>query len=123
MARKPSAASDSARGFNDVIGIVLMVLAVLLLVAVLSFDRYDLDINRNPPNKPAHNWIGPLGAHMAYVSFLLVGIAGYMLPVLVAFVGFGCFFQSLSYVKRRWPWGVVLLLSLVGLLHLLDLPH
>jgi len=76
MARKASGTSQPARGFHDIIGIVLMVLAVLLLVAVLSFDRYDLSINLNPPNKPAHNWIGPLGARMAYVSFFLFGISG-----------------------------------------------
>jgi S-DNA-T family DNA segregation ATPase FtsK/SpoIIIE len=121
MARKSS--SDPTRGFNDVIGIVLMVIAVLLLVAVLSFDRYDLAVNRDPPNKFAHNWIGPLGARMAYASFSLVGICGYMLPVLIAFVGLGCFFESLSYLKRRWLWCVILLLSLVGLVHLIDLPH
>ena len=123
MGRKAAAETESVRGFNDIIGIVLMVLAVLLLVAVLSFDRYDLAINRNPPNRPAHNWIGPLGAQMAYVSFFLVGISGYMLPALLAFIGFGCFFESLAYLKRRWPWCVILLLSLVGLLHLLDLSH
>jgi hypothetical protein len=60
---------------------------------------------------------------MAYWSFLLFGISGYMLPVLVAFVGFGCFFESLAYMKRRWPWGAILLISLMGLLHLADLPH
>jgi S-DNA-T family DNA segregation ATPase FtsK/SpoIIIE len=123
MAQKASAYAESPRGFNDVIGIVLMVIAVLLLVAVLSFDRYDLTINRNPPNHPAHNWIGPLGARMAYASFFLTGISGYMLPILIAFVGLGCFFESLSYLKRRWPWAVILLLSCMGLLHLADLPH
>jgi S-DNA-T family DNA segregation ATPase FtsK/SpoIIIE len=123
MARKASASAEPGRGLHDIFGIVLMVLAVLLLVAVLSFDRDDLAINRNPPNKPAHNWIGPLGARMAYTSFLMFGISGYVLPVLVAFIGLGCFFESLSYLKRRWPWGLILLLSLVGLLHLLDLPH
>ena len=100
-----------------------MVVAVLLLVAVLSFDRHDLSALTTPPNRPEHNWIGPLGARMAYWAFLLFGISGYMLPVLIAFVGFGCFFESLSYLKRRWPWGAILLVSLMGLLHLADLPH
>jgi len=100
-----------------------MVVAVLLLVAVLSFDRFDLESIRNPPNKPAHNWIGPLGARMAFASFRLFGIAGYMLPAAVVFVGLGCFFQALSYLRRRWPWAVVLLFSCMGLLHLLDMPH
>jgi DNA segregation ATPase FtsK/SpoIIIE, S-DNA-T family len=120
VARKTSADSESTRGFHDIIGIVLMVVAVLLLVAVFSFDRYDLSFVRNPPNRPTHNWIGPLGAQMAYGSFFLLGIAGYMLPLLVAFIGLGCFFESLSYLKRRWPWCLVLLLSCMGLLHLAD---
>ncbi|HTL56191.1 MAG TPA: DNA translocase FtsK [Candidatus Limnocylindrales bacterium] len=123
MARKSTADSEPKHGLNDVIGIVLMVFAVLLLVAVLSFDRHDLAALSTPPNRPEHNWIGPLGARMAYWSFLLFGICGYMLPVLVAFVGFGCFFEALSYLKRRWPWGAILLVSLMGLLHLVDLPH
>jgi S-DNA-T family DNA segregation ATPase FtsK/SpoIIIE len=123
MARKATADAEQRHPFNDVIGIVLMVAAVLLLIAVLSFDRHDLAAVSVPPNRPEHNWIGPLGARMAYSSFLLFGISGYMLPVLVAFIGFGCFFESLSYLKRRWPWCAILLLSLMGLLHLADLPH
>ena len=123
MARKASADSDSARGFNDIIGLVVLVVALLLLIAQLSFDRYDLASVRTPPNRPAHNWIGPLGAHMASASFWLFGIAGYMLPLAVAFVGLGCFFPSLSYLRRRWPWAVVLLFSCMGLLYLLDMPH
>ena len=121
MARKNT--SDASRGFNDVIGIVLMVVAVLLLVAVLSFDRYDLASVRNPPNHPATNWIGPLGARMAGAAFFLFGISGYMLPVLVAFVGLGCFFESLSYLRRRWPWALILMVSVMGLLHLADMKH
>jgi len=123
MARKASAEPEPPRGLNDVIGIVLMVVAVLMLVSVLSFDRRDLAAVATPPNRPEHNWIGPLGARMAYWAFLLFGISGYMLPVVVGFIGLGCFFESLSYMKRRWPWGMILLLSLMGLLHLADLSH
>jgi S-DNA-T family DNA segregation ATPase FtsK/SpoIIIE len=123
MARKTATANEPHHGFNDIIGIVLMVLAVLLLAAVLSFDPSDLATHRNPPNRPEHNWIGPLGARMAEGAFFLFGITGYTLPVLLAFVGLGCFFQSLAYLRRRWPWAAVLLLSCMGLLHLADLNH
>jgi DNA segregation ATPase FtsK/SpoIIIE, S-DNA-T family len=123
MARKASSDSQSAHGFNDIIGIVLMGLAVLLLVAMLSFDRYDLAINRDPPNHPAHNWIGPLGAQMAYAGFFVLGYAGYMLPLLLVFFGLGCWFETLAYLKRRWFWAVILICSCMGLLHLADFPH
>jgi S-DNA-T family DNA segregation ATPase FtsK/SpoIIIE len=123
MARKPNASSESHHGFNDIIGIVLMCGALLLLVAMLSFDRYDTSFIREPPNNPTHNWIGPLGAHLSLAVFTVFGLAGYMLPILLAFIGLGCLLNALSYLQRRWPWGVVLLISCMGILHLLDLPH
>jgi S-DNA-T family DNA segregation ATPase FtsK/SpoIIIE len=123
MARKNSSERESHHGFNDVIGIVLMCGAVLLLVAMLSFDRADLSVNQEPPNKAIHNWIGPLGAHLALAAFWVLGFAGYMLPPLFVFVALGCFLNSLSYLRRRWPWGLVLLISCMGMLHLFDEPH
>jgi len=121
MARKE--AESESKGFNDIIGIVFVALAALLLVAMMSFDPYDLAINRDPPNHPAHNWIGPLGAQMAHAAFFIFGFGGYMLPLLLAFFGLACWLETLSYMKRRWLWGVVLLFSCIGLLHLADLPH
>jgi S-DNA-T family DNA segregation ATPase FtsK/SpoIIIE len=120
MARRDA---SERTGANDILGIVLLGLAALLLVAMLSFDRYDLEINRNPPNSPAHNWIGPIGAKMAHAAFFTFGFAGYMLPILFAFFGLACWLETLSYLKRRWVWGVVLILSCMGLLHLFDYPH
>ena len=121
MARKAS--EDSPHGLNDVIGVVLLAGALLLLVAQWSFDRYDLDFNRVPRNQSTHNWIGPLGAHTAHATFFVFGFAAYMLPMILAFISLGYWFPALSYLKRRWPWAVVLLLSCMGWLHLLDEPH
>jgi S-DNA-T family DNA segregation ATPase FtsK/SpoIIIE len=123
MARKASADPDSARGFNDIICVVLLAAAALLLVAQLSFDRGDLRVNQDPPNHPTHNWIGPLGAHMGHAAFFVFGFSGYMLPVLLAFFGLAFWFEPLSYLRRRWLWAAVLLLSCMGWLHLLDMPH
>src|SRR5438477_5013579 len=110
MARKSSAEAKAAHGFGDTIGVALLAIALLLLVAQLSFDRNDLSVNLNPPNKPAHNWIGPLGAQLAYASFFVLGFAAYMLPVLLALFGLAYWFEGLSYLKRRWPWAALLLL-------------
>jgi len=124
MARKASTDSESPHhGFNDIIGVALLAVALLLVVAQLSFDRNDLAINADPPNRPAHNWIGPLGARMAYVSFLLFGFSAYMLPLLLVAFGLAYWLEALSYLRRRWVWSAVLLVSCMGWLHLLDLPH
>ena len=118
MARKASADSDSAHGFNDVIGIVLMGVSVLLLVALLSYHPRDVSANGLPTNPSARNWIGPFGAWMAYYSFLSVGAAAYELPALLVFLGLGCFFDFFAYLRRRWVWTVVLFVCCVGLLDL-----
>ena len=111
MARKAASDSRSTRSFADIIGVVLVAAALLLLVAQLSFDRNDLAINRDPPNKPAHNWIGPLGARTAYAGFFVFGFSAYMLPLLLALFGLAYFFDTISYLKRRWAWAVVLMMA------------
>jgi S-DNA-T family DNA segregation ATPase FtsK/SpoIIIE len=116
MARKASAAPESSRGFSDIIGVVLMCFAVLLLAALLSYHPHDVSANAVPPNASPHNWIGPFGAWLAYGCFLSVGAAAFVLPVMVFFVGVGCFFDSFAYLRRRWLWGVVLLVCCMGLL-------
>ena len=91
MARKAATNSEPGRGFNDIIGVVLLAVALLLLVAQFSFDRNDLAINRDPPNRPTHNWIGPLGAGMAHATFFVFGFSAYMVPILlILFLVRGC---------------------------------
>src|SRR4051794_17008338 len=117
MARKASAGTD-ARGFKDIIGIVLMGFAALLLVALLSYHPRDVSANGLPTNPSVRNWIGPFGAWMGYAFFLWVGAAAYELPALLFFLGLGCFFDFFSYLRRRWFWTVVLFVCCIGLLDL-----
>src|SRR6516225_3259748 len=98
MARKASQGSESNRGFNDIIGIVLVGGAVLLLVALLSYNPRDVSANSLPTNPTVHNWIGPFGAWTAYYTFYWVGAAAYELPPLWFFLGLGCFFDFFDYV-------------------------
>ncbi len=122
MSRKTP--SDSGKGFSDVIGIALLAVALLLLVAQFSFDRYDLAFIRTPPNKPVHNWIGPFGAHIAYDLFFIFGLGAYVFPFLIAVFGLGYLFNFWAHLRERriWSgvWAVVLMLSLTGLLHMMD---
>src|SRR5689334_21079070 len=125
MARRQSSNSASARGFGDIIGVSLLALALLLLVAQMSFDRNDISSNRvaTAAAHTTHNWVGPLGAWLAYGTFFVFGFAGYMLPLFLALFGLAYLFDVLAYLKRRWIWAVVLLVSCMGWLHLMDLPH
>ena len=122
MARKSDDAPKSNHGFNDVIGIALLALALLLLVAQLSFDRYDLPFVRTPPNKEIHNWIGTIGAYLAWFTFVPLGIAAYLLPWISAAFGVAYLLNFLGYLRDRlrWCllWTALLFIALTGLLHI-----
>jgi S-DNA-T family DNA segregation ATPase FtsK/SpoIIIE len=121
MSRK--GASESHHGWADFIGVALLATAALLLFAQLSFDWHDISTLSNPPNKPLHNWIGWLGAHLAWVSFLAFGVTAYLVPVLLTAFGLGYLFNFLGYLREhsRWSvfWAIMLLVSLTGLLHIM----
>ena len=118
MARKdtPTSAKGAPahRGLNDIVGIVLIAVALLLLVAQVSFDRYDVADNRIPSNETMHNWIGSAGAFGANGLFRLFGAAAFVLPVLLLLYGLGYLFEFMSYLKRRWLWAGVLFLTCLG---------
>src|SRR5579863_5135902 len=118
MAKKAASAPAPNRGFNDIIGIVLMGSAILLLIALLSYDPHDLRQNVDPANHPARNWIGPIGAWVAYQWLLWVGASAYVLPFILMFLGLGCFFEALGYVRRRWIWTLVLFVCCMGMFDL-----
>src|SRR5512138_4033962 len=116
MARKASSDVESGHGFNDIIGIVLLGLAVLLLVSLVSYDPRDVSANAQPPNPSAHNWIGPFGAWIAHIWLLCTGLAAFLVPALLLLVGLGFFFEFFSYLRRRWAWTLVLFVCSMGLL-------
>jgi DNA segregation ATPase FtsK/SpoIIIE, S-DNA-T family len=118
MARRVSAETEAPRGFSDVVGIVLLCVAVLLLASLLSYHPHDVSANSLPANPSVQNWVGPFGAWTAYYWFFWTGAGAYVAPVLFLLVGLGCFFGSLAYMRRRWPWAVILLLCCVGMLQL-----
>src|ERR1041385_6416199 len=122
MSRK--ADSGSSRGFDDVIGVALLVAALLLFAAQISFDPHDIGSLYYPPIRPAHNWIGPLGAYFAWWVFILLGVVGYFLPVLLATFGAAYLLGFLHYLRERLQWSLLwsfgLLVSLTGLLYLAD---
>jgi S-DNA-T family DNA segregation ATPase FtsK/SpoIIIE len=118
MARKASADSESSRGFNDIIGVVLMCFAALLLAALLSYHPRDVSANAVPQNPSVRNWIGPFGAWLAYYWFFWAGATAYFFPMLFFAVGLGCFLDAFAYLRRRWAWALVLVLCCMGLLDL-----
>jgi S-DNA-T family DNA segregation ATPase FtsK/SpoIIIE len=117
------ASSDSDNGFGDIIGVVLLAAALLLLVAQLSFDRNDIAFLTTEIAKPAHNWIGRLGAYFAWTVFFALGAAAYLVPLLLALFGAAYLFNFLGHLRDRLRWSAVwtalMLIALTGLLHVM----
>lgn len=121
MARKSSVETKPHHGLNDVVGIILLGLALLLLVAMMTYDARDISQNFVASKKPPiQNMIGPFGAHLAYIVFLAIGVTAYLLPFVLLFLGLGCFFEKFAYLRRRWPWALVMMISLMGLFERMD---
>ena len=119
MSRKTRSGSDNS--FGDVIGVALLAVALLLLVAQLSFNRNDVSFLTTQVNSSTHNWIKLPGAYLAWASFLFLGIIAYLLPFVLAIFGVAYLLNFLGYLRERLRWSVlwaaILLVSLTGLLH------
>ena len=114
MARKDAKDSHHHRGMRDIVGFVLIIAAVLLLLAQVSFDRQDLAVNRFPPNQTPHNWIGTAGAVVAHSLFFLFGAGAFLIPFLLIGFGLAYLVEAFAYLKRRWAWTAVLFISSLG---------
>jgi len=63
VARKESERTpEHHRGINDIIGVVLLAVGLLLFIAMSSFDRLDVSANTTNHNATPHNLIGSAGA-------------------------------------------------------------
>jgi S-DNA-T family DNA segregation ATPase FtsK/SpoIIIE len=118
MARKDDPEAEKPRGLGDIVGIIFLCLSFLLLVALFTFDRHDLRSNLVPPNTQVHNFVGPVGAYTAGACFFLFGAAAFLFPVLLLGFALAFLFQLLRYLRRRWPWALLLLMATAAMLDL-----
>ena len=120
MPRKHSVRTENTpehRGIHDIVGVVLLGIALLLFIAMSSYDRNDV-ANTTDHNPTPRNLIGSAGAWIAYFFFQAFGAGAFVLPILCVLFGIGCFWNTLHHLRRRWPWGLVLFFCCVGFLAL-----
>jgi S-DNA-T family DNA segregation ATPase FtsK/SpoIIIE len=80
-ARAKTAAPKNTRR-NEIIAILLFALGALLALCLFSYKANDPSWNAAGQNV-TRNWIGPLGANIAAGLFQFVGLAAYLLPLLL----------------------------------------
>src|SRR6185503_5514031 len=116
MARKTSSGEVHARGFGDIIGIVLIAVSVLMLVSLFSYDPKDVRANTTAINETPRNWIGQVGAWLAFALYNVFGAGAYVLPVLLFCFGLSYLFQLMAYFHRRLVWAARVLFCCMCLL-------
>lgn len=101
-----------SRRANEVAGLLLLVLALVSLLALLSFAATDATwFNRQEAGVPTQNWIGRVGATLAEALLQLFGVAAFPLPFLFAAVGW----NRVRPPEGGVSWGRVLGYATLGL--------
>jgi len=95
--------SRFSKRLSEFTGVALFALALLWLVALVSYSSNDpVWFFNDLPRGDASNFAGPVGAFVAVVSLQLVGYAAYLLPGLLAVIAwqyFWCHELDAQYTK------------------------
>ena len=84
---QPRLSAAVARSLREGTLWVLGALALLLLLALLSYHAHDRSFAYAGDPGPTGNWIGPIGAWLAGFFLLLFGRPAYLFPVMLAYAG------------------------------------
>lgn len=78
------------RRLNEVIGLIVLVAASLLALALVSYTPTDRSFNTvgsYVTGRPAHNWTGIAGAYVSDAMLQAIGVAAFFLPLVLARLG------------------------------------
>ncbi len=111
------------RRLNELTGFLLFVFAVLLLLALVSYSPLDPSLNTAATpvaGRPAHNWIGVVGAYTADLALQVFGISVFLIPAFLTMYALNWFRSrpiGLPYAKTLGAAALVTFLSgFIGLL-------
>jgi S-DNA-T family DNA segregation ATPase FtsK/SpoIIIE len=103
--------------WNEVYALILLGTGTLLFLALISYVPKDIPTwfpllnSTSSPNRPAQNFLGPLGAIVAGVCYFLIGAASYLLAATLLGFGGAKLFHSQLQVSRRLGWIVLFIAS------------
>jgi S-DNA-T family DNA segregation ATPase FtsK/SpoIIIE len=84
-------AANLARGLREAALLMSGALALVLLAALLSYDRGDPAFSSTGQPGPVQNLIGPFGAWLSDLFFVLFGAPAYLFPVLLGLAGWAIY--------------------------------
>jgi len=103
---------------QEVIALAILGTGILLLLALFSFDPRDLSFYSQPPQNPKANLVGPAGAYLGGILFLLFGLGSYLFPVVLIAGGLLLFFAKEVHYSRKFLFLGILLVTGACLLQL-----
>jgi S-DNA-T family DNA segregation ATPase FtsK/SpoIIIE len=110
--------------WNEVYALILLGTGTLLFLALISYVPKDIPTwfpllnSTSSPNRPAQNFLGPLGAIGAGICYFLIGAASYLLAATLLGFGGAKLFHGELKVSRRLGWIILFIASGACLLHL-----
>jgi len=111
------------RRLNEVKGVILVALGLMVLASLLRFERLDLPFYTSHPNFPPKNLLGIFGAYLGEIIIFLFGRpTSFVLPLLIILLGVKFFRQEKPYLSLPRILGMLVLLisvsSLIGMFNL-----
>lgn len=108
------------RRLNEVKGVILIALGLMVLASLVRFDRLDLKFYASSPNIPPKNLLGIFGAYLGgLIVFLFGRPTSFLLPLLILSLGIKFFRQKIPYLSIARILGILVLLlsisSLIGM--------
>ena len=92
MARRKIINKQNATGpWNEIIGLILIGIGIVILLALISYDSGDPSWNSVSERTRARNWVGPMGAKVSDALYQAFGIASWIVPLMLFIIG-------------RWQW-------------------
>ncbi|MEP1152625.1 MAG: DNA translocase FtsK [Balneola sp.] len=141
--KKLNTAGNSKAGIDEnrkleIIGVIIIALAILLGLSILSYNPEDyreatklsfLDLfNADPSSRLVQNWLGPVGAYLShFVVHQLFGYTSFILSILIFFQGWHIFrrrsYKDLSWITILGIWSMILFSTILGWMNeILDFP-
>ncbi|MHB1081437.1 MAG: DNA translocase FtsK [Prosthecobacter sp.] len=126
--RPPRARSTDEKEspWNDAFGILLLLLAALLLLALISYDPRDMPswsflALSESSGDTTHNFVGRIGALMAGHMLWLMGFSAYLLPFSMTWFGVCKLHSKMKITRAAWLGVAVMIISGAALLEVQSL--
>jgi len=101
---------------NEIKGVVLIAVSLIVLASLISFDPYDLSFYTTHPNIPPKNLIRTFGAYLGWIFLFLFGWSSYIIPLAILWLGVRLFKDEPFGLRLPGIAGIfVLMLSLSSL--------